>query len=78
MAFEIPKINMFTQQPMAPIAPIGGHGTQHAGGLGKTERTQSPFEADMANFRSFLPQNNGTGELRPLDDREGLRTLGYA
>lgn len=67
--FEIPKLNMFQQ----PIQQIGAIGTKHTGAATGSHKTgaaggQTPFEADMADFRKYLPQNNGTGELIPKND----------
>lgn len=68
MAFEIPKVNMF-QQPVQQVGAVGARGTQAAGGLQRTAGgSQTPFEADMADFKRFLPQNNGTGELQPKNN----------
>lgn len=70
MAFEIPKFNpsanMF--QPVSAPGAVGGQSTAGTGGSGVNRGTQTPFEADMANFRSFLPQNNGTGDLQPANN----------
>lgn len=68
MAFEIPKMNMF-QQPVQGVGAVGARGAQGAGGSQRTAGGgQSPFEADMADFRQFLPSFNGTGQLQPKND----------
>lgn len=65
--FEIPKINMF-QQPVQQIGAVGARGTQATGGSQKTGGGATSFEQDMADFRQYLPANNGTGQLQPKND----------
>ena len=72
MGFEIPKINMF-QQPVAQIGAVGTRGPQAAGGSHKTAGGQTPYDAEMADFKRFLPAFNGTGELRPNNAEPGAR-----
>lgn len=67
MAFEIPKVNMF-QQPVQGVGAVGGQGAQRTGGSGGPAGGQTPFEKDMANFRSNLPAFNGTGDLQPANN----------
>lgn len=66
--FKIPQINMF-QQPVNSINAIGTGGAQRSGGSNPAfSGGRTAFEEEMADFRKFLPEYNGTGELQPKRD----------
>lgn len=62
--FEIPKLNIF-QTPVNKIGAVGAGSAKATGGSQKIAGGATPYERDMADFRQYLPANNGTGELRP-------------
>lgn len=55
--------------PVTGINPVGvGGAGKTGGGTGPQGPGPSPFESDMADFRSNLPKNNGTGDLIPKNN----------
>lgn len=64
--FEIGKMNMFyPAQQIGGINAIGG-GQAGSGRTGAVNRG-SAIDRELADFQRFLPNNNGTGELRPMN-----------
>lgn len=68
MALDPIKFNPF-QQPVQATPKIGSNGYQgKTGGTSEVTGGQTAYERDMADFRQYLPSNNGTGELQPKND----------
>ncbi len=69
MAIDNTKLGYLSQQYAQQINPNSNPFSKGISspstGIGSSQ-TITPYDRDMADFRQYLPQNNGSGDLNPF------------
>ena len=72
MTIDNTKLGLLVQQQYgnnnysSGLKPLSGNGSSTQNPKVNTGLVLTPYEKDMADFRNYLPQNNGTGDLNPF------------